>query len=171
VPFLRHWRGSGILGSGRSRAASAPRGPLSLERATRYVVGHWDIGRVSANNTDRIRRLSQRLGHHQVAHGDRVFFWPVGTHPSSYTAFRVARDDDSRRDAVDLPPEEIANAAASVLRQQISLPVPDLVRETARLFGFQRTGSQVEQFVNAGIDLLAQRGEAQLEAGRATWKG
>lgn len=64
----------------------------------------------------------------------------------------------------------MANAAAAVLKQQISLPMSDLIRETARLFGFQRTGSQVEQFVQEGIELFNSKGCMVIEGEHARLK-
>jgi hypothetical protein len=59
--------------------------------------------------------------------------------------------------------EEVANAAMYVLETQISLPVDDLVRETARVFGFHRTGKQVSNSMLDGIKLLVQKGRASKE--------
>jgi len=63
------------------------------------------------------------------------------------------------------PPEEIANAAQHLLSQHISLPLDDLVRETARLFGYQRTGQRVEPAMRRGIALLLTRQMAREEGG------
>ncbi|NQU43717.1 hypothetical protein HQ520_10555, partial [bacterium] len=72
-----------------------------------------------------------------------------------------------RRDA----PEEIANAAHHVLTQHISMPQEDLIRETARLFGYQRTGQRVEECLCQGIWILTKGGTAREEDGRITQMG
>jgi hypothetical protein len=74
-------------------------------------------------------------------------------------------DEISRREARDLPPEEIANAALAVLEQQVSLPAADLMRETGRLFGFQRMGQTVEKCMSEGIGLLFKSGKASEQEG------
>jgi hypothetical protein len=68
---------------------------------------------------------------------------------------------DSVRDAGDLPVEERACAALFILRQHISVPEADLVRETGRLFEFQRSGERIERRMLAGIKILIQRGAAR----------
>jgi hypothetical protein len=79
--------------------------------------------------------------------------------------FRVPGDDpETVRDADDLPLEEVANAALSIVRDHVSVPEEDLVRETGRLLGFRRSGPRVEARMRAGVAHL-------LEHGAATRKG
>lgn len=47
----------------------------------------------------------------------------------------------------------------------MSLPVADLVRETARLLGYQRTGPAVDKAMKSGIGLLVRKGGAKEEGG------
>lgn len=69
---------------------------------------------------------------------------------------------ESLRDVGDLPLEEIANGALYLLRQTISLPRVDLVRETSRLFGFGRMGRPIEDRLLLGVDLLIRRAAVSL---------
>jgi len=64
--------------------------------------------------------------------------------------------------------EEVANAALHILRPHISAPVEDIIRETSRLFGFQRVGSAVEDRIRAGLGHLISSGFADEVAGRLT---
>jgi len=57
----------------------------------------------------------------------------------------------------DLPPEEIANGVKEILKQQLSLPKSELIKETARLFGYARMGSKVESAILLGIDNAVKR--------------
>lgn len=81
--------------------------------------------------------------------------------PSNYKLFRVPSEDEStRRDPDDLPSEEIANAALHVLESQVSIPTAELITETARIFGFARTGKDVAHSMRLGINVLLKRGDA-----------
>ena len=103
---------------------------------------------------------------------DRVFLWPPTQEPNEYRSFRVPGvDERSRRDASDIPPEEIAAAALCVLASQVSLPMSDLIREVARLLGFQRTGQTVEQYIRKGVELLLGRGCAAEHNGMIVHQG
>jgi len=95
---------------------------------------------------------------------DGVFLWMPTQDPESFSLFRISgENENSKRDAEDLPPQEVANAALHILDQNVSLPVVDLVRETARLLGYQRTGPMVDKAMRAGIQLLVRKGRAKEE--------
>lgn len=80
-----------------------------------------------------------------------VFLWAPSQDPKTYSLFRIAgENENSKRDAESLPPQEVANAALHVLEQHVSLPATDLVRETARLLGYQRTGPTVDKAMDVG---------------------
>ena len=162
-------------------AASSPRirevlekvvreeGPISVPLACRRVAAHWGIERVSEKVARRIREIAAASGVRTTKDGSRSFFWPPDVQPGSYTGFRVpGKHPDSRRDAQDLPPEEVANAAAHLMEQMISLPVSDLTREVARLFGFDRAGKEIAAFIREGIDKLIASGRATLDGDRIT---
>lgn len=141
-------------------------GPISLSLAARRVAAYWGLSRVTSNTQDRIRTMACQANVHCVQHGKHRFFWPDRLDPNTWREYRVPGEDEiSRREARDLPPEEIANATLEVLEQQVSLPAPDLMREAARLLGFQRMGQTVEKCMRAGIDLLFKSGKASEQAG------
>jgi hypothetical protein len=75
------------------------------------------------------------------------FFWLNEEQYKSYDTFRPK----SNRDATDLPPVEVANGIKQIMQEQISLPVGDLERITAQLFGFAHMNSAVKMAVNNGI--------------------
>jgi hypothetical protein len=81
----------------------------------------------------------------------------------------AGESEGSKRDAEYLPPQEVANAALHVLEQHVSLPVADLVRETARLLGYQRTGPAVDKAIRGGIGVLVKNLGAKEEGGIVIW--
>jgi hypothetical protein len=95
------------------------------------------------------------------------FLWSSTCGPSQYTGFRSAH---AEREAAQLPPEEVANAAELVLSQALSLGREDLLRETGRLFGIQRLTRTVLPVLEAGLELLTRRGRCVTEGERAVWK-
>ena len=141
----------------------AKEGPISVELAAKRVATYWGIQRARSKAVDRVAGLARKAQIRQMKHGNKVFMWPLSLDPQQYHLFRVPSDDDeSKRKADDIPPEEVANAASYVLQQQVSLPLDDLVTETARLLGYQRSGAVVEKSMTTGIRLLlAQRRAAE----------
>ncbi|EKD37973.1 MAG: hypothetical protein ACD_75C00919G0003 [uncultured bacterium] len=141
-------------------------GPVSLDLVARRVAEHWKVGRVTSRTVRRIEGLADKADVKVVREGGLVFLWPPSQDPKTYSLFRIAgENENSKRDAECLPPQEVANAALYVLEQHVSLPAVDLVRETARLLGYQRTGPIVEKAMMRGVELLLRKGGAKDEQG------
>ncbi len=66
----------------------------------------------------------------------------------------------------DLPSHEIANGIEEILKNQISLTKADLVKETSRLFGFARIGTNVETVMLGGIRKALSKGFAKMQDDR-----
>jgi Superfamily I DNA and RNA helicases and helicase subunits len=145
-------------------AVVSKEGPVSLDLVARRVAEHWGVGRVTSRTIKRIQESSGKANVKIIREGGMTFLWGPAQDPKTYSLFRIAgNDDNSKRDAETLPPQEVANAALHVLEQHVSLPATDLVRETARVLGYQRTGPAVEKAVREGISLLMKRAGAKQE--------
>jgi len=130
-------------------------GPISMELAAKRILPAWGLLRFTTRAEKQVAGIIRHAQVTIIHHGKRTFLWPVNLDPNKYDDFRVpGRSDDSRRGAEDLPPEEVSNAALAVMKNQISIPQTDLIRETALLLGFQRVGQNVERYIDEGISLL-----------------
>ncbi|WP_274362793.1 DUF3320 domain-containing protein [Paenibacillus thermotolerans] len=138
-------------------------GPISRSLLCRRVLQAWGITRMGSRIERRFDELFAVLQLKTTEHDGCVFFWPASQPPETYERFRQGADDESRRSAEDLPPEEIAAAAKRVLSVQISLPKDDLVREIVKRLGYQRSGAALDKAVRAGIELAAARGLAVID--------
>ena len=138
-------------------------GPISLDLLARRVLLSWGLTRRTDSAMARMVMLLRAASVQAVERNGRTFIWPATLDIGSFDSFRVNGDEeDARRAASDIPPEEIAAAARHVLRAQISLPRDELIREVARLLGFQRLGQAVELHVSAGIDFLLESGTVRV---------
>ena len=138
-------------------------GPISVDLAARRVASMWGMDRMRARTLDRVRELLEGplTPRDSGGHG---FLWPEELDPETWSDFRTAGDDPaSERAPDDLPLEEIRNAGHYLLRSHLSLPVEDLARETARLFGFARLGSALRERMMAGLQLLFDQELAERE--------
>jgi len=98
--------------------------------------------------------------------GERRFYWNANQNPESYFQYRISELDSQRRDASDISPEEVSNAIHEILENMISLDRSDLIKEAARIFGFNRIGGNVESSMIEGISKAVQRGFAKTEEDR-----
>lgn len=136
--------------------------PLHVDSLTRRVAGVWGIARSGHKVQAVVRRALQSAvqwggvaARGQFVYENREREIPV----------RHNVPGGAARKAVEIAPEEIAAAATLVLRDQIKLSTDDLVIATARVFGFERTGSEVRSAVLVGVRLLVESGAAREEDG------
>jgi hypothetical protein len=146
----------------RNQVASvvAGEGPVHLKVLGRRIADQWGIAKLTVNPMRRITEQLQSLVKSGAAIERGEFDWPAHLDPTSYREFRAGDDGDAPRELPHIPPEEIANAAESLLRDAGSLEREALAREVARVFGVQRLGANVRQALDAGLDLLVASGRA-----------
>ncbi|MCA1595740.1 MAG: hypothetical protein LC772_04875, partial [Chloroflexi bacterium] len=120
----------------------------------------WGMARVGSRVEARLQEVCRHIRPVTTKVAGTTFLWPRHMDPTQYTGYRTpGQDPDERRGPQDLPPQEIANAIADVVRCQIGLPEADLVREVARVFGFQRTGAAVDASIRQGLSLALKSGK------------
>jgi hypothetical protein len=129
--------------------------PIAMRTLARRVSPFFGIQRATARLEDRLRSVLGRAVRIQ-----RDVVWRLDQDPTTYREYRVA-PPEAKRDAPEVPLEEVANAAASVLRGSIALDESELVKLTARALGFARTGERVADHMADGIALLLKRGVAR----------
>ncbi len=127
-------------------------GPISHSLLCYRVLQSFGISRMGSRVERTLREILARFSFVTTEQEGTLFYWPAHQSPLAVDGFRIGNTDDSRRDAEDLPWQEVACAVREVLRRQIGLPEGDLAREAAKLMGYARLGPTVEQAMQAGID-------------------
>ena len=142
--------------------------PVSKDVLCRRVLSAWALNRMGPKiDAWFIAQFAQMKLTYTDA-GKR-FYWNENQQPESYLHYRVSVKETDKRDASDIPPEEVSNAIRELLENLISLNRADLIKETARIFGFNRIGGQVEASMVGGIEKAVQRGFAKIEGDRVFW--
>jgi len=145
--------------------------PISKNLLCKRVLSAWGISRLGTRISAHFDQIFAEMDLRESGDAANRFFWKQDHDPQAYQGWRASSEDAQKRDAEDLPPEEIANVIKQILSHQISLPVADLSRETARLFGFSRTGANVETAMQKGMARALQLGIAKEENGRMVLVG
>ncbi|MES2654057.1 MAG: DUF3320 domain-containing protein [Bacteroidota bacterium] len=140
--------------------------PISKDLLCKRILTAWGISRQGVRINRYFDQLITELKIRKTKHGNGIFLWKHDHIPDEYKIYRVPTSEDSKRDAGDLPIEEIANAVYIILKNQISLLKADLIRETAKVFGYSRLGINVENAILKGIDMAVKLGYAQLDNDR-----
>lgn len=136
--------------------------PISLRVLGRRIAPYYGILRSTNRLEDRLRSV---LGRSVKIQNEVV--WRLDQEPTTYAVVRLA-DTEARREAQEVPLEEVANAAISVLRASIALDQEELVKLTARTLGFARTGERVADHMALGVALLVKRGGAKRDGDKVT---
>jgi hypothetical protein len=164
-----------IYGSGaeelraRILGVLAVEAPLHLDDLSRRIAESFGGLRITERLRSHIMEHLRALPAAAVVRGD--FVWRADQAPDTWSTFRGLTSAGEARAAELVPPEEVAAAAAWVLSRSLSTTREDLVRETARLLGFQRVGAKVTERMLAGIGLLVRSGRCAMEGDRVEWRG
>lgn len=177
VPPLRNVTSDSFLQTGNRSKVHAQimailrvESPVSKNLLCKRVLSAWGIARMGKSINAHFDTLFSELEIKQIEHGKNIFLWNKEHDPHSYDKYRIAKVEEQKRDADDLPPEEIANGVKDVLKNQISLPEADLVREVSRLFGYARLGEKVESAMLTGIKTAVAKGFGVYENGKIVFK-
>lgn len=131
--------------------------PISKNLLCKRILTSWGIARLGARLDRRFEELFKASELEKTISNNTEFYWNKGQSPREYTLFRVLADEATRRNMEDIAPEEIANAIQYILKNQVSLSKPDLVREVYKIFGFSRGNSNIEDAVFAGLDIAVSK--------------
>lgn len=126
--------------------------PICQNLLSKRILTAWGITRLGVRLNDYLNSLYAQMSLKFTRQNGTFVYWRDDQMPEIYKTFRIPGDDENKRNAEDLPKEEIAAAIVEILKNQISLPAEDLIKETARLFGYARLGGNVEQAMKMGIE-------------------
>ncbi|QGQ99582.1 DUF3320 domain-containing protein [Paenibacillus psychroresistens] len=138
-------------------------GPISRQLLCKRVLVAWGITRAGVKNEKYFTELLKKIPTVQTKVEDMDFYWPLASTPALYDRFRVAKQENERRSAEDLPVEETASAVKYVLSVQISLPKLDLIKEVAKVLGYPRSSAALEKIIRNGIDEAVKRGTVRID--------
>lgn len=136
-------------------------GPISKPLLIRRLASLWDFARAGNRIQERVVKLIPKNTTQTTKHNGQMWYWPESINIDTYAIYRIpAANESESRDIVDIAPEEIANAALSLLQSYISIDRFELARETARLFGYNRLAAQSKMHTEHSIGLLIRKNHA-----------
>ena len=145
--------------------------PVAFSSIKKRIVAAWGLSRSTPKAENTIRAAMDTLNYTETtSQSGESFIWTVGQRPESYDGCRVPADGQSfKRPLAEIPPEELANAAVLIIRDQVSMERADLLREVSRLFGYPRLTAAAEPILAEGIAIAAARGKITISPdGRIT---
>lgn len=143
--------------------------PICRKALMRKTIAVWGINRSGARIEAVFEDILKTVEYTTTAENGTKFCWLPEQIPGAYPGYRVEDQNGNRRSMDEVPPDEIINAVKEVMAEQISLTREDLIRETAKKFGYSRMGSVIETAVGYAIERGAELGViCVLEDGKVT---
>ena len=126
-------------------------GPIHEEEIARRVASVWQLERAGARIQEATQRGLNALRKTGELKPDGPF-WSLALGGTAQARDRSATKSTTLRKAEYLPPSEVGLAAVEAVKENVRLPVDQLVVEVARRLGFQRTGQDLQQVIAKVID-------------------
>ncbi len=135
--------------------------PISHNLLRKRVLSAWGLSRGSRIEAH-LEMILGSMPFYRTKHHDRVILWTSEEECRQYSVYRIG----GGRDAAELPPEEVANALHQILKQQISIPVKDLGKLASHVFGFAKTGANIDMAMNQGMEEAVRKGYMKEDNGK-----
>ncbi|MCQ2496820.1 MAG: DUF3320 domain-containing protein [Lachnospiraceae bacterium] len=138
----------------RMEAVIEAEAPLNKEVLFKRILTSFGIQRANAKLQEQFAKVLDSLKLEITEQADTEFVWGKNASSTDIAFFRTSEAvSPDRRDVKDIPIQEIEQAVLYVIDCQIGLTREDLIRESAKLFGFTRTGEAINNYMSAGIQL------------------
>jgi hypothetical protein len=129
------------------RAILDAEAPISRRLLIRRLLKNYGIRSNNSSLDGYLNRIFSEMG--LVSTGtDCIFFWKDKEQQESYAVCRKA----CGREALDIAPEEVAQAILQVVRDQFAIGKESLISEAARLFGYACVRDNILASMTRGLD-------------------
>lgn len=139
--------------------------PISKSLLYRRILQAWNVSRAGARLDAHLDSIIQEAGLASVKH-HQPFYVSTDTNPSNLKMAHYRTNDIEKRSIEDIAPEELAIAVIEAVYQNLSIEEEELLRYTARLFGFAKVGRQIDASIRYAVDLAVNQGRIVRENGR-----
>ena len=129
-------------------------GPVPEQSVCKKIAAAWSIPRMTQKYTEYLGQLLKRFNPVFNMTGNAKFLWK----DKNFEMIRFRDNSEVGRRAEEICKEEYAVAAYYVMRNALSIGADDLIRETARLFGFTKTAGAAMR-INYALSLLVIAGK------------
>ena len=131
--------------------------PISRKLLESKVLAIWQITRVGVKVENILETLYVKMSLKKSISNDIIFFWRKDQNPEEYLEYRVPISTEDIRTMDNICEEEIANAILDVVRIQFSMSKSDLIKETAKVFGFNELDEVMQKSIENGIQKAKER--------------
>jgi very-short-patch-repair endonuclease len=132
-------------------------GPIHIELAARRLLEAWGGGRVSQARRDIVEECARHLARAGRISQKGDFLYAIEL-DEIVVRTPVNGERETVREIEHISPEELQKAILLIVEHTFSLSIDSLINETRRLFGFNRTGPNIQERLKNEIDALIAKG-------------
>ncbi len=121
--------------------------PISRRLLIRRLLNSYGISRNGARINGYLTELFEEM-ELETSGTDDIVVWKDAEQRQNFSGYRMA----SGREALDIAPEEVAQAMLQLLREQFAIDEEGLISETARLFGYASVRGNVYASMKRGLE-------------------
>ncbi|MGN0038687.1 MAG: AAA domain-containing protein, partial [Coriobacteriales bacterium] len=132
--------------------------PIDKQKLFNDVRECFGIGRSGSEIQRRNQEILDRhVPHKTTTWNGREYIWRKGQKPNDYALYRPNSQQCSR-EATELPYEEIRAAVLMALRGKGACPREELVKASAKRFGYKRVKARITEIFDAAIGRMIKEG-------------
>jgi hypothetical protein len=130
--------------------------PISQNMLFKKVLKLWNTSRVGTKLSVYLDEILNSIPHVTTTETYLKFYWTEAVKPENLSNYR---DNSVEKRAIDdIAVEEISIVMMEIMRSNLSVNQDELIRVTAKQFGFLKVGSQIEMVMKFCIDDLVGKG-------------
>ena len=142
--------------------------PISKSLLFKKILKLWNTSRAGSKLNNYLSDIVVSIPEVVITEGHQDFYW-VSTQQSQ--ELETYRDNTiEKRTIEDIAPEEIAIAIQEIMDANISLNKEDLIKLTAKAFGFLKVGNQINNILDQLILSMVKQDQLLLNENRISVK-
>ena len=137
--------------------------PVEYDYMKKKVLLCWGMMRNTPKSDAIFEEILREVPVTRTNTAGNTFLWLQNMDPCKYGIYRLHTEGDlEKRTLSQIPAEEVVNVVKEVVDVNVSLSRDDLVKETAKIFGFNRVTASIDQVVGIAVSYAEQRGFAEI---------
>ncbi len=135
-------------------------GPIHEELVFERICEAWGVKRLGNQIRSTLQKVGRTAERSGMVKRRGAMYWPVSM---TTPAVRTPDPNELPRPINLIALEEIAEAALLCLQDARSLVMSDLIKETAGLLGYNRTGAKIEESIREAVNILVDSERIKIE--------
>lgn len=141
-------------------------GPIQKKKAYSKVLETWNISRTGNQLKRKLDSAFNDLAERRGFVERKGFLWP----PKNSCNLKIRENHEEKRNIEEIAELEIIKAIYVILSNSYTIKEEDLIKEIARLFGFQRLGKKIKTKTREAIKIMIEERLTERDDGKIKFR-